>query len=147
MGIPYSKQINAAFDEVTPLVLAGFEVIQTTKNIAILLAVIQVLTVIILSIVLLVLLALLVTVNPDLKAERQAIVTPLVRWGARLAMRLESHWRMWLIGALVVLLGTAIGATAAVYVTQTDFQRLASEERDAREGQGDVSKEVDADEG
>jgi hypothetical protein len=44
MGIPYSKQINIAFDQVAPLVAAGFVVLQTTRNITYLLAAIQVLT-------------------------------------------------------------------------------------------------------
>ena len=66
MGIPYSKQINAAFDQVTPLVAESFKALETTKNIIILLAVIQVLTVILLSLILTVLVALLITCNPDL---------------------------------------------------------------------------------
>ncbi|KAK0851854.1 hypothetical protein LTR91_016086 [Friedmanniomyces endolithicus] len=83
MGIPFSKQINAAFEEVTPLVAAGFEVLQTTKNIALLAAALQVFTGLILSLVLLVLIALLITVNPNLTEERDALVTPVVRWRGR----------------------------------------------------------------
>lgn len=49
MGIPYSKQIHSAFDQVTPLVAAGFEVLKTTKNIAILLACLQVFVALILT--------------------------------------------------------------------------------------------------
>ena len=41
MGLPYSKQINEAFDQVTPLVAEGFKVLETTKNISILLATMQ----------------------------------------------------------------------------------------------------------
>ncbi|KIL86183.1 hypothetical protein FAVG1_10579 [Fusarium avenaceum] len=80
MGMPYSKQVNAAFDQVTPLVAAGFEVLQTTKNIAILLAVIQVFVAIILTLTLLAILALIYSVNPDLETERQALVTPVMKW-------------------------------------------------------------------
>src|ERR1700712_2972159 len=79
MGIPYSRQINTAFDQVTPLVAQGFEVLETTKNIAILLAWIQVLTVMLLALILSALIALLVTMNPDLEAERQAFLTPIMK--------------------------------------------------------------------
>lgn len=67
MGLPYSKQINAAFEQVTPLVAAGFKVLRTTRDISILLAVIQVLTVLLLFLILLGLIALLYCVNPDLE--------------------------------------------------------------------------------
>lgn len=80
MGIPYSKEINIAFAQVTPLVAAGFEVLQTTKNISILLAAVQILTTILLSVILLTLVALICVVNPDLERERDALVTPVVRW-------------------------------------------------------------------
>jgi len=80
MGIPYSKQINAAFEQVTPLVAAGFEVLQTTKDIAILLACIQVLTVGILALILVALFGLLLTMNPDLEYERQQLVTPTLKY-------------------------------------------------------------------
>jgi hypothetical protein len=67
MGIPYSRQINAAFEQVTPLVAAGFKVLRTTRDISILLAIIQVLTVILLFFILLALIAVLYCVNPDLE--------------------------------------------------------------------------------
>jgi hypothetical protein len=69
MGIPYSREINAAFDQVTPLVAAGFKVLKTTRNISILLAIIQVLTVIFLALILVVLLGVLYSVNPDLEVK------------------------------------------------------------------------------
>jgi len=71
MGIPYSRQINAAFEEVTPLVAAGFKVLRTTRNISILLAIIQVLTVFLLFLILLGLVALLYCVNPDLEVRER----------------------------------------------------------------------------
>ena len=69
MGLPYSRQINAAFDQVTPLVAAGFKVLRTTRDISILLAVIQVLTVILLGFILFALILLLYCVNPDLQVR------------------------------------------------------------------------------
>lgn len=69
MGIPYSRQINAAFEQVTPLVAAGYKVLRTTRDISILLAVIQVLTVLLLFLILLGLIALLYCVNPDLEVR------------------------------------------------------------------------------
>lgn len=80
MGIPYSKQINAAFEQVTPLVAEGFEVLQTTRNITLLLAEIQVLTVVLLGFILMAIVMLLVTMNPELERERKALITPFLRW-------------------------------------------------------------------
>lgn len=80
MGIPYSREINSAFAQVTPLVAAGFQVLQTTKNISILLAAIQVLTALLLFLILLSLVGLLCTVNPDLQRETDELVTPVVKW-------------------------------------------------------------------
>lgn len=76
MGIPYSREINAAFEQVTPLVAAGFKVLRTTKNISILLAIIQVLTVFFLFLILLALLLLLYSVNPDLEVRQPTTSTP-----------------------------------------------------------------------
>ncbi|KAG9191073.1 hypothetical protein G6011_09161 [Alternaria panax] len=86
MGIPYSRQINAAFEQVTPLVAAGFKVLRTTRDISILLAVIQVLTVFFLGLILTVLVMLLYCVNPDLEEERKAIVTPWLRYFASITL-------------------------------------------------------------
>ena len=96
--------------EVTPLVSAGFEVLQTTKNISVLLAAIQVVTVIILGAILLTLLALLISVNPDLEAERAAIVTPVVKWCACWAMpKCEARGRV-LVSGIVLLLVVFVGS-------------------------------------
>ena len=76
MGVPYSQEIRAAVDQVTALVAA----VQTTKNIFILLAAVQVIKVVLLALILLVTLALLITVNPDLEDERAAVVTPVMKW-------------------------------------------------------------------
>ncbi|KAF2431660.1 hypothetical protein EJ08DRAFT_733054 [Tothia fuscella] len=103
MGIPYSRQINTAFDQVTPLVAEGFQVLETTKNIAILLAWVQVLTVVLLALILFALVALLVTMNPDLSNERKALVTPI--------MRVLLHQGAVLLGAATcaVLLSAMVG--------------------------------------
>lgn len=105
MGIPYSRQIHSAFDQVTPLVAAGFEVLKTTKNIAILLACLQVLLTCVMVMQLATLVAVLVAVDPDLEAERRALVTPAARALVAAAMR----WGAWAIAALKVgvVLGTA----------------------------------------
>ncbi|KAF1941473.1 hypothetical protein EJ02DRAFT_492343 [Clathrospora elynae] len=86
MGIPYSRQINAAFEQVTPLVAAGFQVLRTTRDISILLAVIQVLTVFFLGLIFATLIALLYSVNPDLEEERKLIVTPWLRYFASITL-------------------------------------------------------------
>lgn len=110
MGIPYSKQIHSAFDqsqimmrrlqtEVTPLVAAGyplvasgFEVLKTTKNIAILLAVVQVYTALMLTVIFGVGCMLLVTTNPDLEDERSRMISPTVRAGVEWI----EKWGGWL---------------------------------------------------
>jgi hypothetical protein len=69
MGLPYSRQINAAFEEVTPLVAAGFKVLQTTRNISIILAAVQILTVFLLFAILLVGIGIMYCVNPDLEVR------------------------------------------------------------------------------
>lgn len=120
MGLPYSKQINAAFDQVTPLVAAGFEVLETTKNISLLLAWIQVLTVVLLAFIVLELFALLVTINPDLQTERQAIVTPAVKWISALLMRVAENRRSVFVVLLIVAAGLAIGSMAGLYYTSRD---------------------------
>ncbi|KAH8899106.1 hypothetical protein GQ53DRAFT_817307 [Thozetella sp. PMI_491] len=123
MGIPYSKQINAAFDEVTPLVAAGFRVLRTSKNISILLAAIQILTVLQLSLILITLVALLVTVSPDLEAERKALVTPALRW--LMFWLMDRNWLR--VGIITILSGVAIGAFAGWYLTRDPTQAIERE--------------------
>ena len=82
MGIPYSRQINAAFEQVTPLVAAGFTVLRTTRDISILLAIIQVLTVVFLGLIFFAIVLLMYCVNPDLEEERQRYITPWMRYAA-----------------------------------------------------------------
>ena len=130
MGIPYSRQINSAFDQVTPLVAQGYRVLETTKNIAILLALIQVLTVALLSSILTALIALLVTMNPDLAKERDAFVTPV--------MKILVHQ-----GALVVwatagamLFGAMLGGLyLAIYGRRVDQEESGDEDEQENEAQ------------
>ena len=76
MGVPYSKQIDLAFDQVGPF-------LQTAKYIFYLFGVFHVFATLILGLllgsILLALVALLISINPDLDAERRAIVTPVLR--------------------------------------------------------------------
>lgn len=103
MGIPYSREINAAFEQVTPLVAAAYELLSTIKNIAVLLAFIQVLTVVLLTLILVSLLGLLYTMNPDLATERQQLVTPAMRWLADWIYEFGETGK-WFLRALVVLI-------------------------------------------
>ncbi|KXT08152.1 hypothetical protein AC579_255 [Pseudocercospora musae] len=98
MGIPY----------MTPLVAEGFEVLQTTRNITFLLAEIQVLTVVLLFLILIALAMLLVTCNPDLDRERQALVTPVMKWSASWIMSSEGKRRFGFVGILAVLAGAGV---------------------------------------
>ncbi|KAF4498565.1 hypothetical protein FAGAP_5268 [Fusarium agapanthi] len=105
MGMPYSKQVHAAFDQVTPLVAAGFEVLRTTKNIAVFLAFLQVFAALILTLTLFAILAIIYSVNPDLEEERRALVTPCMQWIASWVMEYGAL-TAWILKVLVVL-GTA----------------------------------------
>ncbi|KAK4495192.1 hypothetical protein PRZ48_013519 [Zasmidium cellare] len=105
MGIPYSKQINAAFDQVTPLVAEGFEVLQTTRNITLLLAEIQIATVVLLFLLLVATLMLLITNNPDMETERKALVTPVMKWICSWMMSRSGDRRV----GVVVLMGVVVG--------------------------------------
>jgi len=120
MGLPYSKQIHAAFDQVTPLVAAGFEVLQTTKNISILLAVIQVLTVVFLAMILTAMLGLLITMNPDMERERQELVTPIMKWLAGLFIVLDHIKKSAMVVVLVVATGCVIGSLGGIWYTARD---------------------------
>ena len=110
MGVPYSKQINAAFDEVTPFVAAGFEVLETTKNIAILLAVIQISTAILLSLILIALLGLLFSINPELEKERHELVTPFMQWLAGWIFKYGAI-ATWFLKILMVLTTAGLGVS------------------------------------
>ena len=90
--IPYSREINAAFEQVTPLVAAGFKVLRTMKDISILLAAIQVLTVLSLMMILFVLILLLYSVNPDLEVRR--ILSVLTRACAMLYYNGALRWHV-----------------------------------------------------
>lgn len=108
MGLPYSKEIDAAFGQVTPLVAAGFRVLQKTKNIAIIVACIQGLTAFLLSLILLALLGLLYTVNPDLEDERQQLVTPVMQWVAQWLLT-YGPMASWLLRVFVVVCTGGMG--------------------------------------
>lgn len=109
MGIPYSREINSAFNQVTPLIAAGFQVLQTTKNISILLACIQVLTVVFLFLILLALVGLICVVNPELEKERDVLVTPVVQWLAGWVLVYGSAVG-WMLRIGVVLVTAGLGA-------------------------------------
>lgn len=135
MGMPYSKQINAAFDQVTPLVAAGFEVLQTTKNISMLLAAIQVLTVVFLAMILAVMLGVLISVNPDSESERQALVTPAMKWLAGWWINALKYHKSLVSGLWIIFVGCVIGGLGGVYYTARDptlVEEPSSEDADGQ---------------
>jgi len=129
MGIPYSRQINAAFDQVTPLVAQAYAVLDVTKNIAILLAVIQVVSVLLLAMILSALVAIIIAVTPDLEEERKTLVTPTIK-----AILHRGLYLPWLVGA-AVLFGAIIGglwfATRGTEV-QVSEQNVANASEDGK---------------
>lgn len=100
MGIPYSREINAAFESVTPLVASAYEVLETTKNIAVFITFLQIYAVITLTLILTALVGLLITTNPDLDKERKALVTPVMKWIA--------SWIMTTAGARKTLIAVLV---------------------------------------
>lgn len=123
MGIPYSKQINAAFNQVTPLVASGYELLETVKNIAIFITIIQIGIITLLLLNLIALLGLLFTLNPDLAIERRRLVTPAMKWIAGCMMAAaEKKW---------LLFGTTVGSFAILgfaYITYVYHARKSAEE-------------------
>lgn len=151
MGLPYSKQINAAFDQVTPLVAEGFKVLETTKNIAVILLWIQIVTVLLLFFILLALVALLITTNPDLEAERKVVITPVVRWlSRRVVVRLEvltEHWLVFVVfGALAAGIGIAMWLARMARLPRADAEGVGREAEDADGEINDEEEEETAEE-
>ncbi|KAM7192727.1 hypothetical protein V8F33_008188 [Rhypophila sp. PSN 637] len=143
MGMPSSKQINTAFDQVTPLVQTGFRVLDTIKNVSILVAVIQALNVLLLWLILLSLLGLLITVNPDLEAERRAVVTPVVEWIASWVK--HRHDRKWLeMLGFVVFLALMFGAWMGILVTREAPGHCAAWDGRSEQLDGDLLDEEEA---
>lgn len=141
MGIPYSKEINKAFVElnkaygqVTPLVASAYEVLETTKNISLLLLGIEILTVVLLDLILLALVGLLITMNPDLDQERKELVTPVLQWVASWARIGKTG--MGGIGTMVaIVLMVSVGAV--VLTTRPGKNVLDEDKTEQREGEGE----------
>ncbi|KAL9069020.1 MAG: hypothetical protein Q9157_006310, partial [Trypethelium eluteriae] len=134
--------INAAFEQVTPLVAAAYEVLSTIKNIAILLAAIQILTVVLLTLILVSLLGLLYTLNPDLETERKQLVTPVMRWLAGWIYEFGETGKWFLRGLLgLVLAGSGIflwqgslaGSRAPGAIREGEEDERSDEKRDKPE--------------
>jgi hypothetical protein len=142
MGIPYSREINKAFEElnqaygqVTPLIESAYDVLETTKNISLVLLAIQILTVLLLGLILLALVGLLITMSPDLDEERKELVTPVLKWVAGWA-RFGKGVVGWtgVVFALVV-----IGVVGGVVVATRSYEKVVAgqggaEEEGEREG-------------
>jgi len=149
MGIPYSKQINAAFDQVTPLVASAYEVLETTKNIAILLAFIQVFVAILLFFILAALIGLLFTMNPDLEMERRALVTPVMQWLASWVLEPSGKRRSFIIVILLLLAIVVAVICGAIYyprIIQEESQEddEVVEDGGSKDGSTRKGKDIDA---
>jgi hypothetical protein len=141
MGIPYSKQINQAFDQVTPLVAEGFKVLEKTKNIAVLLLWLEILSTTILALLLVFLIALLITVNPDLEEERRTIVTPVVKWITREAAKEFVLVKRYWVWALAAMISAYVSAAYLYYVYGQRGEEATRDGDEEREGEdsGDTS--------
>ena len=114
MGIPYSREINAAFEQVTPLVQAAYETLETIKNIALILLGLQVALFVTMLFNLLALVGLLFTLNPDLEKERKLFVTPVMKWIAGWSMTSAGQRKS--IAAVLVGLFALAGLGFLAYV-------------------------------
>jgi len=149
MGIPYSKQINAAFDQVTPLVASAYEVLETTKNIAILLAFIQIGTVILLFFILAALIGLLFTMNPDLEMERRALVTPVMQWLASWVLETSGKRKSFVGGVTLLLIVVVAAIGVRVYsprnlAEEPQEDEPAADDADSKADLGRKGKDIDA---
>ena len=88
--------------------------LDTTKNIAVFLAYLQVLIAITLLLILLALTGLLFTLNPDLEHERKLLVTPVMKWIAGFSMTASGHRKS--IASALVSFFILVGAGFALYV-------------------------------
>jgi hypothetical protein len=149
MGIPYSREINKAFEElnqaygqVTPLIESAYDVLETTKNISLVLLAIQVLTVLLLGLILLALVGLLITMNPDLDEERKELVTPVLRWAAGWA-----RFGKGIVGWTgVVLALVVIGIVGGVVVVTRSHEKVFGAQEGAK-GEGEGEGEEDDQQG
>ena len=134
MGIPYSKQINAAFNQVTPLVASGYELLETVKNIAIVILCIQIGLVTLLLFNLFALLGIAISVNPDLDKERKSLVTPAMRWIASWI----SFWmeRKYSLLSTIVGLLAVLGFAYSIYVYHARQSADQMAENYVRENEG-----------
>ena len=116
MGIPYSKEIDAAFNQVSPLVAQALDALHVTQYITYILATIQVITAILQLVTVLALFALLITINPDLSTERTELVTPILRYLASWMMPgSESRWWLSVLGRMFAVLWLCGCGVAAWY--------------------------------
>jgi hypothetical protein len=77
-------------------------------------------------------LGLLITVNPDLHAERTAIVTPVVRWCACWVMpECEARWRLALSACVLFAALFVLGWVC--FSLSTDVKEIEAEEAVAAE--------------
>jgi hypothetical protein len=130
MGIPYSHQINSAFEQVTPLVAQGFQVLETTKNIAVLIAWIAVFSFVLLSFIFSALIALLVTVNPDLTYERQKYVTPALK-----TLLHEGAFIASAVGGVILFSAMIGGLYFAIYGTEVETELPEGATQETKEGE------------
>ena len=144
MGIPYSKQINAAFESVTPLVAAAYETLSTVKDISLLLLALEICSTIFLAIILVGIIALLFTVNPDLEKERKALVTPAMKWIASWMVKASGE-RKSIFGSLVsffMLIALSVGSY--VYYRRKMEDKALEEEMAGNDPDRDKDEDLDA---
>lgn len=136
MGVPYSKEIDYAFEhlgplvakghqvldsasvQITPLAATGIQVLDTTRSIAIVLFWLQLLSTLAVVLNLVCLVGILITLNPDLEEERRTLVTPVVRWVLRV-MWWVVKVPMW-VAVLLVHLLRVLGAVAWNWLLQVE---------------------------
>lgn len=127
MGIPYSKQINAAFNQVTPLVASGYELLETVKNIALFITALQIGLTFITLLNFFAILGVIISVNPDLDKERKNLVTPAVKWIASWGLVwTERKWSLLgIVGGLFAVM--AFAYSIYLYHARQEAEQMAED--------------------
>lgn len=98
MGVPYSKEVDIVLSSVQDL-------LGTVNYVAITLVILHITIVFLLILLLTAVIALIFTMDPNLSKEREALVTPSMKWLATRLLWLQVRLRLacWLLALLAVI--------------------------------------------
>ena len=91
MGVPFSREVEIILGSMQDLKPIAATVLQTVRYVALLLLVLQIATMFLLALLLAAVIALIVTMDPNLSGEREALVTPVLKWLVRPLLRQQAR--------------------------------------------------------